>query len=72
MTAPTFAERREQTIGHLRSTIPADAARAAEAIAAAVQRLSMTGLIRAAVLVAELTGLAADDADEADATTETP
>jgi hypothetical protein len=62
VTPPTAAERREQTREHLRSTIPADAAKAAEAITAAVPRLSMVDLIRGAVLIADLAALA-DDTD---------
>lgn len=61
MTAPTFARRREQTIEHLRSAIPADAARAAEAIAAAVDRLDVVDLLRAAVHIAGLAELAATE-----------
>jgi len=77
VTAPTFAGRREQTIGHLRSTIPADAAKAAEAIAAAVPRLSLVDLIRAAVLIRGLLDLAehtdgSDAATDHPATSETP
>jgi hypothetical protein len=49
---------RAQTLEHLRTTIPADAAGAAEAITAAAPCLGMTELLRAAVLVGELEGLA--------------
>lgn len=58
MTAPTFAERREQTTAALRVTILADAPKAAEAIMAAVDRLDVVALIRAAVIVHELADLA--------------
>jgi hypothetical protein len=68
--APTVAQRREQTLEHLRATIPADAARAAEAITAAVGRLGMVDLLRAAVLVAELVGLAAAADDDGESETE--
>jgi hypothetical protein len=60
-SAPTVAERREQALEHLRATVPANASRGAEASTGAVGRLGMTELLRAAVLVAELDGLAADD-----------
>ncbi|MGH3223307.1 MAG: hypothetical protein ACRDPY_32235 [Streptosporangiaceae bacterium] len=56
-------ERREKTLEHLRSTVPADAARAAEAIAAAVHRLGVVDLLRAAVLISTLADLASDDTD---------
>jgi hypothetical protein len=62
VTAPTFAERREETLEHLRSTVPANAAKAAEAITAAVARLGMVDLIRAAVLITGAAALA-DDTD---------
>lgn len=59
----TRAERREQTIEYLRATIPIDAARAAEAIAAAVPRLGMVELLRAGAAIATLADLAADDSE---------
>jgi hypothetical protein len=62
-TAPAFAERREQTLQHLRSAIPADALRAAEAIAAAVPRLGTVELLRAGAAIATLADLA--DGDDA-------
>ncbi len=62
----TTDPRREQTLEHLRATIPANAARAAEAITAAVHRLGMADLMRAAVLVAELEGVAAEDEGESE------
>ena len=65
-TAPSAAQRREQTLEHLRATVPANAARAAEALTAVVHRLGVVGLLRAAVLVAELEGLAAEDEGESE------
>jgi hypothetical protein len=62
--APTRAQRREQTLEHLRATIPANAARAAEAITAAVPRLGVVDLIRAAVHIADLAALADGDTDD--------
>jgi hypothetical protein len=70
MTAPAkTAERREQTLEHLRDTVPANAARGAEAITAAVGRLGMVDLLRAAVIVAELESLAAEDKDAGESET---
>jgi hypothetical protein len=63
-SAPTVAERREHTLEHLRATVPANASRGAEAITAAADRLGVVELLRAAVLVAELEGLAAEDQDD--------
>jgi hypothetical protein len=64
VTTATAGQRREQTLEHLRTAVPADAARGAEAIGAAAHRLGMVDLLRAAVLIAELEGLAADDTDD--------
>ena len=63
-TKADTAQGREQTLEHLRATVPANAARVAEAIATAADRLGVVELLRAAVLVAELEGLAADDTDD--------
>jgi hypothetical protein len=54
---------REATVERLRATVPANATRAAEAIAGAVQRLGVVELIRAAVLVSDLAALADEDED---------
>jgi hypothetical protein len=64
MTDATTAQRREATLQHLRATVPANAIRAAQAITAAADRLGVAELLRAAVLVAELEALAADDTDD--------
>jgi hypothetical protein len=55
---------REATIEQLRASIPANAARAAEVIAAAVPRLGVVELLRAAVLIADLAALADEDEDD--------
>ena len=64
MTTASTGQHREQTLEHLRKTVPTSAVRAAEAITAAAGRLGVTELLRAAVLVAELDGLAAEEDDK--------